>query len=630
MGNKINLQVNLLVKFKNYFDPKQNKKLPNYKFRAQTMGIIYCIFLSIILVRYAWITFFPTPLRTKLIATGTRQFETNLTLAQPRATITDRNGRVLAVSISRPSIYLLTHKMPEEISTLKKVSDQIHVPLDTLISYKDDKRNFIWLKRQMNQSEFIKIGNLKKWQEFIGVVDEPKRVYPEKDLAAQLIGFVGSEGNGLEGIEKIYNSRLNIKPIKSEVMKDARGRLVMVTPNNASKPDQKAPNLTLSIDLSIQEFTQNALKDGVIKAKAKGGSAIVMDVKTGEILSMASYPSYDLNNPPENDPASRRLRPVMDAIELGSVVKPMWISKALDLQVITPETKVYAENGQMSLPGGIIHDTHEHGWITPEEILKVSSNIGAYKVVQKIGRENFYDSLMKIGFGRQPGTGLPGEWSGRIKALNTWREMNFANMAFGQGFAISPLQLVHGLSIIVGGGIDHGVNLIAVDEKRQKNFVGPPLKYISQKTSLLISKMMESVVEEEGGTGSPARIPGVLVSGKTGTPQIWSSKEHSYSGRTAVFEGVIPSDDPKLAIVVVIDEAGIRPAYGGPLAGPVFAEIGKKTVQYLNSQGIFDVKPYENAYLKRNKPNIINNNNKKPQSSAITNNYNETDTKKEQ
>ena len=140
--------------------------------------------------------------------------------------------------------------------------------------------------------------------------------------------------------------------------------------------------------------------------------------------------------------------------------------------------------------------------------------------------------------------------------------------------------------------------------------------------------MMESVVEEEGGTGSPARIPGVLVSGKTGTAQIWSSKEHSYSGRTAVFEGVIPSDDPKLAIVVVIDEAGIRPAYGGPLAGPVFAEIGKKTVQYLNSQGIFDVKPYENAYLKRNKPNIINNN--KPQSAAMTNNHNETDTKKEQ
>ena len=303
-------------------------------------------------------------------------------------------------------------------------------------------------------------------------------------------------------------------------------------------------------------------------------------------------------------------------MQLGSVVKPMWISKALDIGVINPDTKVFAENGQMSLPGGVIHDTHSHGWITPEEILKVSSNIGAYKVVQKIGRELFYDSLMKIGFGRQPGTGLPGEWGGRIKKVNTWREMNFANMAFGQGFAISPLQLAHGLSIIVGGGIDHGVNLIAVDELKQREFVGPPLKYINSKTSKVIAEMMESVVEEDGGTGSPARIPGILVSGKTGTAQLWSSKEHSYSGRTAVFEGVIPSDDPKLAIVVVIDEAGVRPAYGGSLAGPVFAEIGKKTVQYLNSQGIFNVNFYENAYLTKKKQNSMTSP-KKIQSTAI-------------
>lgn len=428
----------------------------------------------------------------------------------------------------------------------------------------------------MNLNDFYKLGSLKKWQEFIGVIDEPKRIYPEKDIAAQLIGFVGSEGIGLEGIEKIYNSRLNIKPVKTEVMRDARGRLVMVTPNDASKPEPQVPNLKLSLDLSIQEFTQNALRDGVTKAKAKGGSAIVMDVKTGEILSIASYPTYDLNSPPENAPHMRRFRPIMDAIELGSVVKPMWVAKALDIGAINPETKVYAENGKMALPGGVIHDTHAHGWITPEEILKVSSNIGAYKVVQKMGRDTFYDSLMKIGFGRLPGTGLPGEWGGRIRKLSTWREMNFANMAFGQGFAISPLQLAHGLSIIVGGGVDHGVNLLAVDAKKEKEFVGPPLRYINSDTSKLIAQMMESVVEESGGTGAPARIPGVLVAGKTGTAQIWSTKDHSYSGRTAVFEGVLPADDPKLVIVVVIDEAGVRPAYGGPLAGPVFAEIGKK------------------------------------------------------
>lgn len=601
-----------------YFNSLQNANttvVPNYKIRAYIMGIICCSFLLIILTRYAWITFFPTPLRSKLISTGNKQFEKNITLSSPRATITDRRGRVLAVSISRPSIYLLTKKMPTDHQILEKVALQIGVPLKLLIEYSKDKRNFIWLKRQITHHEFNKIGSLKKWQDFIGVIDESKRIYPEKDLAAQLIGFVGSDGNGLEGVEKIYNSRLNFKPVKSEVMRDARGRFVMSTPNNASKPEQKAPDLKLSIDLSIQEFTQNALKAGVIKAKAKGGSAIVMDVQTGELLAIASYPTYDLNNPPENDPAARRFRPVMDAIELGSVVKPMWIAKALDLQTIHTDTKVYAENGQMNVPGGVIHDTHPHGWLTPEEILKVSSNIGVYKVVQKIGRETFYDALMKVGFGRAPGTGLPGEWAGRIKKVSVWREMNFANMAFGQGFAISPLQLAHALSIIVGDGIDHGVNLISVESSNKARFIGPPLRYISAATSKKIAHMMESVVEEEGGTGAPARIPGVLVAGKTGTAQIWSQKDHAYSGRTAVFEGIIPADNPKLVIVVVIDEANIRPAYGGPLAGPVFAEIGKKTVQYLNSQGIFNVTPYENAYMK--KKFFPTNESTKSQSSAL-------------
>ncbi|RDB37307.1 MAG: penicillin-binding protein 2 [Spirobacillus cienkowskii] len=596
----------LLNNIKNYFNYKNLRKIPNFSLRAHLLGWLYYLCLILILIRYAWITFFPTPLRSKLIEKGNKQFETNLTMSLPRATITDRNGRVLAVSITKPSIYLLNKKMPNDNNLIKSLADQLQIPFNTLKAYKNDKRNFIWLKRQINYDEAARIGSLKKWQDFVGVVDEHKRVYPEKELAAQLIGFVGAEGHGLEGIEKIYDSRLNMKPIKLDVMKDARGRLVMVTPNHASKPDQKVPNLKLSIDLSIQEITQNALKNGVIKADAKGGSAIVMDVKTGEILAIASWPYYDLNNPPENNPDARRFRPVMDAIELGSVVKPMWIAKALDLGIIKPDSKIFVEKGKMNLPGGAIHDTHPYDWLTPEEILKYSSNIGVYKVVQKMGKEIFYDSLMKIGFGRSPGTGLPGEWAGRIKKTNTWKELNFANMSFGQGFAISPLQLAHALSIIVGGGKDRGVNLIAVDPLGQTEPIGPPLQIINPKTCKLISQMLKSVVEEEGGTGAQARIPGILVAGKTGTAQIWSTKDRAYSGRTAVFEGIIPSNDPKLVIVVVIDEAGIRPAYGGLLAGPVFSEIGKKTVHYLNSRGIYKMTEYKNSYLKnQNSQKII-------------------------
>jgi len=586
----------------------------DFRMRAYAMASVFCVLIFLVLLRYAWLTLFPTDLRNRIVTTGAKQFESSVTLVQPRATISDRNGRPLAVSVPSTSIFLLPKRMPSDPKIIEKISKQLRIPVKEFTSYSKEKKNFIWLLRQLTSEDLIKIGSLKKWQEFIGTVDEPRRVYPEKDLAAQLIGFVGKEGNGLEGIEKIYNARLNTKPIKAQVMRDARGNLVMVNPSNASKPDQQVPDLKLSIDLTIQEFTQNALRDGIAKAKAKSGSAIVMDVKTGEVLAIASYPTYDLNRPPENDPEARRFHPIMDAIELGSVVKPMWIAKALDEGVITEKTKIFTENGEMALPGGKIHDTHEHGILTPEEILKVSSNIGAYKVVQKLGREEFYKALMQIGFGRAPGTGLPGEWGGRIQKPQAWHEMRFANMSFGQGFAISPLQLIHGLSIIVGDGTDHGVNLLKVDPKLEKENTFPPLRYITPHTSKLISKMMISVVEEEGGTGALARIPGVLVAGKTGTAQVWSNREHSYSGRTPVFEGIIPADNPKIAVVVVLNEAGVRPAYGGTLAGPVFAEIGRKVVDYMNVKGFYSIQQYENLYLK--KQNINSNQGEKDPSKS--------------
>jgi cell division protein FtsI (penicillin-binding protein 3) len=581
---------------KNYFDPKNIKTTPNIKFRAYAMAGGCAAIIFFILLRYAWLSFFPTEMRQKLISTGSRQFDSSIVLSQPRAMMIDRNGRPLAVSVPSTSIFLLVKRMPKDRETIEKIAKQLDISFDTLKKYTNGKKNFIWLKRQLSYSDLQKLGNLKQWQDFIGTAEEPKRVYPEKDIASHLIGFVGSEGIGLEGLEKIYNERLKSNAQRAEVMRDARGSLVITTPNAASKPDTPIPNLQLSIDVTIQEFTQVALKKGVLKAKAKGGSAIVMDVKSGEILSIASYPTYDLNNPPEKSPETRRFRPVMDAIELGSVVKPMWIAKALDLGVITPETRIYGEKGSMKVPGGVIHDTHKNEWMTPEEILKVSSNIGSYKVAQKIGRDEFYKAFMQIGFGRQPGTGLPGEWGGRIQKPESWREMRFANMAFGQGFAISPLQLIHGLSIIVGGGVDHGVNLIKVDERQKNEVEGPPLRYISPQTSKIISSMMASVVEEPGGTGALARIPGVFVAGKTGTAQIWSQSEKSYSGRTPVFEGIFPVDDPKIAIVVVLDEAAVRPASGGPLAGPVFAEIGSQTIDYLNSKGVFSMKSYNNIY----------------------------------
>ncbi|WGL60529.1 penicillin-binding protein 2 [Pigmentibacter sp. JX0631] len=583
-------------KIRDYFDPRKVKINYNFQKRAMAMSLIFLTVILAILVRYAWLTVLPTDLRAKLVAKGSKQLETSVTLSKPRATITDRNGKVLAVSVSSTSLYILTKKMPQDEETLKIVAKQIQVPFKELLNLRNDKRNFVWLKRQMTNNELVSLGSLKKWKNFIDTVEEPKRIYPEKDIAAQLIGFVGADGVGLEGVEKIYNSRLTEKPVKVDAKRDARGRVVINKANDASKPAQMLPNLRLSIDISIQQFTQNALKDGVIKAKAKGGSAVVIDVTTGELLAIASYPTYDLNNPPVNDPEAKRFRPVMDAIELGSASKPMWIARALDLGIIQPETIFDVRGGAMNVPGGVIHDDHPVNFnLDTQGVLRYSSNVGMYKISLKAGRERFYESLMKVGFGRSPGLGFPGEWKGRIHKPESWSEMRFANMSFGQGFAISPLQLAHAVTIMVGGGQDKGMNILAKDLEQEKNFVGPPIQFIRKDTSKTISEMMGNVIEQSNA----GRIPGILVGGKTGTAQIWSNKDKAYSERTAVYQGIIPANNPKLAIVVVIDEVKVRPAYGAMLAGPVFSQIGRKTVDYLNSQGVFHVEPYVNAYLSK-------------------------------
>jgi cell division protein FtsI (penicillin-binding protein 3) len=585
-----------IQKTKNYFNPKLIQVEFNYRKRAFIMSAIFFAALFLILMRYAYLTVLPTDLRSKLLATGSRQFETSVTLSKPRATITDRNGKVLAVSVSSTSLFILTRKMPKDEETLRKVAKQIKVPYQDLEALKKEKKNFVWLRRQMTQTDLNEIGSIKKWKNFLDTVDEPKRIYPEKDVAAQLIGFVGADGSGLEGVEKIYNTRLIEKPTKVDARRDARGRVVIDTPNDASKPSQNLPNLRLSIDLSIQQFAQNALRDGAIKSKAKGGSAVVIDVTSGELLAIASYPTYDLNNPPNNDPDARRFRPVMDAIELGSASKPMWIAKALDLGIITPNTMFDVRGGKMFLPGGKIRDDHpvDHSLDT-QGVLRYSSNVGMYQISLKAGREKLYESLMKVGFGRSPGTGFPGEWKGRIHKPENWSEMRFANMSFGQGYAISALQLAHAVSIMAGGGQDRGVNLIAKDKEAEKNFVGPPIQFISKETSKLVSNMMGKVIEESNA----GRIPGVYVGGKTGTAQIWSNKVKAYSERTAVYQGIIPANNPKLAIIVVLDEVRVRPAYGAMLAGPVFSQIGRRTVDYLNSQGVFSVEPFANAYLSK-------------------------------
>lgn len=549
--------------------------------------------------RYAQLSVLPTEINERLRSKAVKQFESEIKLYPPRGKIVDRNGRTLAVSVLYPSLFAIPKRLPKDKKTLKNVAHVLDVPLKTLVELQKTKRGFAWLRRHVEPSEFEKMGDIAQWRDFIGIAQEPKRIYPEKEAAAHLIGFVGIDNVGLEGVESVYNSSLNGSPLIAKVTRDARGDMTLISPNGAAQPENEIAPLSLSIDLSIQTMTENALREGVKKAKARAGSAVVMDVSTGEILSIASYPAYDLNRPPSGQPHARRFRPLMDALELGSVVKPLFIAKAIDKKRLSARERLYCENGVMTLPGGKIRDTHPHKYLTPQEIIKVSSNICTYKIAQKLGRNVFYDALSSFGLIRAPGTGLPGEWGGRVGEPESWSEMRFANMSFGQGIAISPLQLTRSIAILANDGTDPGIRILAQSEHRNgASLQLPPLKVLSPQTARLVTKMMTTVVEEDDGTGQLAAIPGISVAGKTGTAQKYDPKTRSYSERIAAFTGIIPANRPKLAITVVIDEPQVRPAYGGLLAGPVFSEIGHKSINYLNSQGLIQLDSESKNILK--------------------------------
>ncbi|MFZ9519169.1 MAG: peptidoglycan D,D-transpeptidase FtsI family protein [Silvanigrellaceae bacterium] len=564
----------------------------DFRLRVMILASALAMAGTLMLARYAQLAVLPTELNEKLRTRATKQFESEVTLLPPRAKIVDRSGRTLAVSVLQPSLFAIPKRLPSDRATLEVIAKQIKIPLNQLLELKKSKKGFAWLRRHVPPQDFENMGDLHQWREFIGIAEEPKRIYPEKDVAAHLLGFVGIDNNGLEGVEAIFNSKLNGNAQIAKVTRDARGHITLTVPNGAVMPETQSQPLALSIDLSIQSAAEIALKEGVLKAKARAGSAVVMDVETGELLAIASYPSFDLNNPSSAQPEAKRFRPLMDALELGSVVKPLFIARAIDKKKIRPDEKFFCENGSMQVPGGKIRDTHPHGMLTPAEVIKVSSNICTYKIVQRLGRNGLYDSLGAYGLTRTPGTGLPGEWAGRVQKPEAWREMRFANMAFGQGLAISPLQMTRAMAILTGGGTDPGIGIVSrekMDDDENLNL--PPLRVISESTSQLVTNMMRGVVEEEGGTGRLASIAGIAVAGKTGTAQKYDPKTRSYSERIATFTGVLPADHPRLAITVVIDEPQVRPAYGGVLAGPVFSDIGHKAINYLNSRGLIQLDP---------------------------------------
>jgi len=505
----------------------------------------------------------------KLSNMADKQRNREFTMMAPRGPIVDQKGRTLAESVEVPSIAVMADEVPKD--RIAELARALGLSVKKVSHKLAKRKGFVWLARQVPPSVAtavmeLNIPGVRKEQEW-------RRYQPLGPETGHLLGFVGIDGRGLEGVERTWNTVLTGTPGIRQVRRDARGH---------SLPDGRWLNapvpgkvLKLTIDASIQSIAYAALAEGVHEQHAKGGSVVVMRPQDGAILAMASWPGYNPNNFRHFHPGQWRNRAITDVFEPGSTMKPFTVAAALESGRWQPDSQVFCENGSMRVADYTIHDDHKEGWLDITGILMHSSNIGAAKLAMDIGSRSLYGMLEKTGFGSRSGTGLSGESSGIVLPPERWGPVETANIAFGQGIAVTPLQLAAAFSVLGNGG-----NYVAPVLFADKLETTAPVRVMRASTASQVLRMMEYATSKEG-TGWKAVPAGYHVAGKTGTAQKPNPRGGYSKGKyNAVFAGLAPANDPKLAIVVLVDEPE-KSIYGGQVAAPVFRHIAESVLPYL-------------------------------------------------
>ncbi len=503
-------------------------------------------------------------------------------LPPKRGTIYERDGNELALSIEVGSVYAHPRQIEDKNNTAKQLSRVLGERRQEILDLIKGNRSFVWIKRRIEPGQAKQVSALEL--KGVGTTTETKRYYPGKEIAAHLIGFVGNENQGLEGIERKYEKLLIGSQYSLIQMRDALGRLFSISRPIPSGHEMRG--LVLTIDKDIQYKAQQALQRAVEKTKARAGHCLVVNPETGEILAMAVVPEFNPNIFSRYKPYQWRNRTITDCYEPGSTMKAFLLAACLEEAVVTPYTNFDCENGKYKIGSRTVHDTHNYGVLTVSDIIVYSSNIGATKLGDKLGYERLYEYTKKFGFGRKTGVDLLGEREGFVRSPKDARQIDRATLCFGQGMTTTSLQLVMAMAAIANGGklMRPYVVKAVVDESGRvikETYPKVVRRVISPRAAKKVAKILEGVVSEEG-TGPKAAIKGFKVAGKTGTAQKVDPKTGTYS-RTkdvATFVGFAPADHPKLAILVMIDEPkGI--SYGGVVAGPVFSEVGLWSLNHL-------------------------------------------------
>lgn len=501
-------------------------------------------------------------------------------LVANRGLITDRNGEPLAVSTPVQSIWVNPGELVQDPAAVRRLAVALELNPDVLLTSINNNasRGFLYVKRRLAPADAEAVLALDI--DHVYTQQEYQRFYPQGEVTAHLVGFSNVDDVGQEGLELAYDDWLGGVSGRRRIMQDRRGHIIEEL--NTIETAEPGNNLTLAMDFRLQNLAYRALKAEFITRRAKGASAVILDVDTGEVLAMVNQPSYNPHNKANmTDFSVLRNRAITDVFEPGSTVKAFTITAALESGLYTPGTIVETGPGWMMVGPYEIRDIANYGTLTLEKVITKSSNIGTSKIAFEIGPEPIRDVLQRVGFGEVTGTGFPGERGGVLPNPRRWSRIETATLSYGYGLSASALQLARAYSVIADDGIRKPVSLLKLSESELASL--PREQVIEAATARRVREMLETVVDRSrGGSAIDANIPFYKVAGKTGTAHVVGEMGYEENLHNSLFVGMVPASDPEIVVVIVINEPKGEEHYGGQVAAPVFAEIAAGAMRILN------------------------------------------------
>jgi cell division protein FtsI (penicillin-binding protein 3) len=552
------------------------RRPPNFAVRRAALGLMLAAaFMSVV-----GAAFYRQVVEQEFLKNeGERRFLREREIAARRGMVLDRNGKPLAISTSVSTVWADPLLLSERPEVLPALAQALEVPADALrakmVEYLKAKKRYVYLRRRVEPhiaDAVVAVVDAHKLPG-VGMETEYRRFYPGGEMFGQVIGFTNIDDVGQEGVELVFDSWLEASPGKRRVIQDGRGRVVEEVEQIA--PPVHGKNLVLSIDRRLQFLAYRELKRAVREHRAASGSAVLLDVRSGEVLAMVNQPAFNPNGARKEPTENRRNRALTDVFEPGSTMKPFVVAAALEAGLITPRTSISTAPGFMTVGSNRVRDIRNYGVLDATGVITKSSNVGVVKIAQRMDRAVLWQLYEQLGFGKPTEARFPGERSGVLPHFEGWSRFEHATLAFGYGLNVTTLQLAQAYAVLGSDGVRLPVTLVKRDALPEGTRV------FSERTASQVRLMMETVVSEKG-TASRAAVPGYRVGGKTGTAKKATGRGYAKGKYQSVFAGLAPVSNPRFVMVVMIDEPKGKQYYGGVVAAPTFSKVMQAALRLYN------------------------------------------------